>query len=161
MSAEAADRTGATQKRNTPTPYWAFFPKDEGAFWHFLDRHRVDGETSHRRTHTSSGAEESRLRRRYKAHVRREHLLSASPPMTRTRTVFYVVHRTPEQPYPLHSGPAFRSLERARLEAHKLAQQGYGGWIMRLREVRQEHGPDDHWRIDHSMDEAILWLEQF
>jgi hypothetical protein len=81
--------------------------------------------------------------------------------MTRIRTVYYALHRTPEQPYPLHSGPPFPTLGRARLEARKLAQQGFCGWILRLREVLQEDWPDDHWLIDHSMDDAIGWIEPF
>jgi hypothetical protein len=81
--------------------------------------------------------------------------------MTRTRTVYYALHRKPEQPYPLYSGPPFPSLERARLEARTLARQGFCGWILRLREVRQENWPDDQWLIDHSVADAISWLEQF
>jgi hypothetical protein len=77
------------------------------------------------------------------------------------RTVYYALHCTPDQPYPLHSGAPFTSLERARLEARKLAQQGFCGRIMRLREVRQDDWPKDHWLIDHSVDDAIGWLEEF
>jgi hypothetical protein len=40
-------------------------------------------------------------------------------------------------------------------------KHGYGGWILRLREVRQENWPHDHWMIDHSVDDAIGWMEQF
>jgi len=82
-------------------------------------------------------------------------------PMTKTRTVYYVLHCKPDQPYPLHSGAPFPTLERARLECRKLIKQGYGGWILRLREVRQEDWPHDHWMIDHSVDDAIGWMEQF
>jgi hypothetical protein len=65
MSAEAADRLEATQKRNTPAPYWAFFTKEAGAFWHFGDRSREDVETPHAPpqhglTTTSYGEAESR-----------------------------------------------------------------------------------------------------
>ena len=81
--------------------------------------------------------------------------------MTITRTVYYALHCTPEQPYPLQSGAPFSSLERARLEARKLARQGYCGWIMRLRETREKHWPDDHWFIDHSAHDAIGWIEEF
>ena len=77
------------------------------------------------------------------------------------RTVYYVLHCTPDRPYPLHSGAPFTSLERARLESLKLAQQGYSGWILRLREVRQEAWPHDQWMIDHSVEDAIGWLEKF
>ena len=77
------------------------------------------------------------------------------------RTVYYALHCTPDQPYPLHSGAPFTSLERARLEARKLAQQGFCGRIMRLREVRQDDWPKDQWLIDHSVDDAIRWLEEF
>ena len=39
MSAAAIDRTGTTPtRRTTPTPYWAFFPTDNGAFWHVVVR---------------------------------------------------------------------------------------------------------------------------
>jgi hypothetical protein len=82
-------------------------------------------------------------------------------PMTKTRTVYYALYRKPDQPYPLHSGVPFPTLERARFEARKLVQQGYCGWIVRLREMRQEDWPDDQWMIDHSVDDAIGWMEQF
>jgi hypothetical protein len=78
-----------------------------------------------------------------------------------TRTVYYVVHRKPDQSYPLHSGAPFLSLERARLECLKLVKQGYCGWILRLRETRHADWPNDHWMIDHSFDDAIGWIEQF
>ena len=81
--------------------------------------------------------------------------------MTITRTAYYALHATPEQPYPLHSGAPLTNMLAARLEARKLARQGYGGWIIRVQEMRQADWPDDHWMIDHSADEAILWLEQF
>jgi hypothetical protein len=81
--------------------------------------------------------------------------------MDRTRTVYYALHCTPAQPYPLYSGPPFASLERARLEARKLAQQGYCGWILRVRETGQGYGPDEQWRIDHSVEDAIGWIEAF
>ena len=83
------------------------------------------------------------------------------PRMKITRTAYYALHATPEQPYPLHSGAPFTNMLAARLEARKLAQQGYCGWIMSLRETRQEHWPADHWLIDHSRDNTIDWLEQF
>jgi hypothetical protein len=81
--------------------------------------------------------------------------------MKNIRTVYYALHCKPDQPYPLHSGSPFMSLERARFEARKLTQQGFCGWIMRLYEVRQEDWPNDHWLIDHRVDDAIAWLEQF
>ena len=43
----------------------------------------------------------------------------------------------------------------------KLAQQGYCGWILRLRETREDHWPDDRWLVDHSVDDTIGWVEQF
>jgi hypothetical protein len=55
----------------------------------------------------------------------------------------------------------FKTLYGAQQEASKLAQQGYCGWILRLCEIRHEDWPDDHWQIDHSVDDAIAWLEQF
>jgi hypothetical protein len=75
--------------------------------------------------------------------------------------VYYVLHCTPDRPYPLHSGAPFPTLERARLECRKLVKQGYSGWILRLREVRQEAWPKDQWLIDHSVEDAIGWMEQF
>ena len=78
-----------------------------------------------------------------------------------TRTLYYVLRAKPPQPYPLHSGRAFTTFEAARLQAQQLSKQGYYGWILRMQEVRQEDWPDDHWRIDHSTDAAIVWLEQF
>jgi hypothetical protein len=81
--------------------------------------------------------------------------------MKNTRTVYYVLHCKPEQPYPLHSGSPFPNILAAKLEARKLAQQGFCGRILRLYEMRQEDWPNDHWLIDHSVDDAITWLEQF
>ena len=82
-------------------------------------------------------------------------------PMSITRTVYYALHRKPDQPFPLHSGAPFTTLDSARIEARKLAQQGYCGWILRLRETREAAWPNDHWLIDHSVDDAIRWIEQF
>jgi len=81
--------------------------------------------------------------------------------MKRTRTRYSTLHAIPEQPYPLHSGAPFTTMLAARLEARKLAQKGYGGWIIRVQEMRQEDWPDDHWMIDHSVEQAIVWLEPF
>jgi hypothetical protein len=81
--------------------------------------------------------------------------------MKLTRTAYYAMHATPWQRYPLLSGAPFRSVERAQREARTLVEQGYCGWIVRLHEMQQEDWPDDQWRIDHSVDEAILWLEPF
>ena len=78
-----------------------------------------------------------------------------------TRTLYYVLRAKPPQRYPLHSGRALKTFEAARLQAYKLSQQGYSGWILRVQEVRQEDWPDNHWRIDHSRDEAIAWLAPF
>jgi len=78
-----------------------------------------------------------------------------------TRTLYYVLRAKAPQRYPLHSGRALTTFEAARLQAQQLAQQGYSGWILRLQEVRQEDWPDNHWRIDHSSDDAIAWLAPF
>jgi len=61
----------------------------------------------------------------------RLHTYPSHDSMYRTCTVSYALHCTPHQPYPLHAGPPFPTLERTRLEARKLAQHGYGGWMMR------------------------------
>jgi hypothetical protein len=46
MSSEAIARTDVTHTRRTdPTPYWVFFPADDGAFWHFVARSQEDGQT--------------------------------------------------------------------------------------------------------------------
>jgi hypothetical protein len=45
MSSEAPDLDVAIRPRNTPAPYWAFFTKEETAFWHFVDRRREDIQT--------------------------------------------------------------------------------------------------------------------
>ncbi len=43
MSSEAADLTVALRKRHSnATRYWAFFTKEEAAFWNFVDRGRED-----------------------------------------------------------------------------------------------------------------------
>ncbi len=78
-----------------------------------------------------------------------------------TRTLYYVLRAKPPQRSPLHLGRALKTFEAARLQAYKLSQQGYSGWILRVQEVRQEDWPDDHWRIDHSRDETIAWLAPF
>jgi len=78
-----------------------------------------------------------------------------------TRTLYYVLRAKPPQRYPLHSGRALKTFEAARMQAQQLSQQGYYGWILRVQEVRQEDWPDDHWRIDHSSDEALAWLAPF
>jgi hypothetical protein len=78
-----------------------------------------------------------------------------------TRTLYYVLHGKPSQLYPLYSGRALTTFEAARMRAQQLSKQGYYGWILRVQEMRQEDWPEDHWRIDHSSDEAIAWLAQF
>jgi hypothetical protein len=45
MSSEAVDRPVATRKRHNAVQYWAFFTKEEAAFWHFVDRSREDIQT--------------------------------------------------------------------------------------------------------------------
>ncbi len=45
MSSEAPDLAVALRTRNTPAPYWAFFTKEEAAFWNFVDRSREDCQT--------------------------------------------------------------------------------------------------------------------
>ncbi len=45
MSSEAAERPVATRKRHNAGQYWAFFPKEDVAFWHFSDRSREDGQS--------------------------------------------------------------------------------------------------------------------
>jgi hypothetical protein len=45
MSSEATNLTVATGKQHTPAPYWAFFPKEDAAFWHFVDRSRAHVQT--------------------------------------------------------------------------------------------------------------------
>src|SRR5438445_2368455 len=68
--------------------------------------------------------------------------------LSETNTIgYYVLRAKPPQRYPLHSGRALKTFEAARLQAYKLSQQGYSGWILRVQEVRQEDWPDDHWRI--------------
>jgi hypothetical protein len=42
MSSEAADLTVATRQRNNPAQYWAFFTKEDSAFWNFVDCRRED-----------------------------------------------------------------------------------------------------------------------
>jgi|RhiMetdeSRZDD1v2_1073273.scaffolds.fasta_scaffold89883_2 hypothetical protein len=37
MSSETAGLTVATQKRNNSVQYWAFFTKEDSAFWNFVD----------------------------------------------------------------------------------------------------------------------------
>jgi hypothetical protein len=37
MSSETTSLTVATQKRNSPAKYWAFFTKEDSAFWNFVD----------------------------------------------------------------------------------------------------------------------------
>ena len=37
MSSATVNFTIATQKRNNPAEYWAFFTKEDSAFWNFVD----------------------------------------------------------------------------------------------------------------------------
>ena len=37
MSSATVNFTVATQKRNNPAKYWAFFTKEDSAFWNFVD----------------------------------------------------------------------------------------------------------------------------
>ena len=78
-----------------------------------------------------------------------------------TRTVYYVAHGRPPQRYPLCSGHPFTTFEAARTHAQLLSQQGYAGWIMRVREMHQEDWPEEQWLIDHSAEEPIVWMYPF
>jgi len=40
MSSETIPLTVATQKRHNSATYWAFFTKEDSAFWNFVDRSR-------------------------------------------------------------------------------------------------------------------------
>ena len=40
MSSETITLTVATQKRHNSAKYWAFFTKEDSAFWNFVDRSR-------------------------------------------------------------------------------------------------------------------------
>ena len=40
MSSATVNLTVATQKRNNPAKYWAFFTKEDSAFWNFVDGSR-------------------------------------------------------------------------------------------------------------------------
>jgi hypothetical protein len=75
--------------------------------------------------------------------------------MKTTRIVYDVLYGPSPQRHPLSPGSPFTSLWAAQCEARKLAQRGYYGWIIRLREVRQEDWPEDQWLIDHSVDETM------
>jgi hypothetical protein len=89
-------------------------------------------------------------------------LLTRNPTrMHCTRTVYYVVHGKPPQRYPLRSGHPFRTFEAARMHAHRLSRRGYAGWIMRVREWRQEDWPAEQWLIDHGAEEPIVWIQPF
>ena len=101
------------------------------------------------------------LRLLYKRLVRLETLLLSIRCMKTTRIVYYAMHHKPDQPYPLYSGAPFLTFWAAQLEAHKLARQGYSGWIMRIRETREEDWPHDQWLIDHSVEDAITRLAPF
>jgi hypothetical protein len=45
MSSEATNLPVTTQKQHTPAQYWAFFPTEASACWHFVDRGREDVQT--------------------------------------------------------------------------------------------------------------------
>ena len=67
MSSEATDRPVTTRKRHNAVQYWAFFPKEDAAFWYFGARSREDGQSQesspqHTRTPIAPGAEQSRPR---------------------------------------------------------------------------------------------------
>ena len=40
MSSATVNLAVATQKRNNPAKYWAFFTKEDSAFWNFVDGSR-------------------------------------------------------------------------------------------------------------------------
>ena len=89
-------------------------------------------------------------------------LLTRNPlQMSRTRTVYYAMHGKPPQLYPLCSGRPFTTFEAARMHAQLLSRQGYAGWIMRVREMRQEDWPEEQWLIDHGDEEPIVWMTPF
>ena len=89
-------------------------------------------------------------------------LLTRNPSLRHcTRTVYYVVHGTPRQPSPLHSGQPLGTVAAAQLHAKLLAQQGYAGWIMRVQEYRQEDWPAEQWLIDHGQAEPIVGMYPF
>lgn len=89
-------------------------------------------------------------------------LLTRNPSLRHcTRTVYSVVHGTPAQRSPLGSGRPLRTFEVAQLHAKLLTQQGYTGWILRLREFRQEDWPAEQWLIDHEQEEPIVWTQPF
>jgi hypothetical protein len=89
-------------------------------------------------------------------------LLTRNPSLRHcTRTMYYVVHGTPAQRFPLRSSRPFGTFEAAQLHAKRLAQHGSSGWILRLREVRQEDWPAEQWLIDHEQAEPIVWLQPF
>src|ERR1043166_2716961 len=56
-----------------------------------------------------------------------------------TRTMYYVVHGTPAQRFPLRSSRPFGTFEAAQLHAKRLAQHGSSGWILE----------DDRHRLRH------------
>jgi hypothetical protein len=89
-------------------------------------------------------------------------LLTRNPTLRHcTRTVYYVVHGTPPQRYPLRSGRPCGTFEAAQLHAKHLAQQGYAGWIMRVQEYRQEDWPAEQWLIDHDQEEPLVGMHPF
>ena len=81
--------------------------------------------------------------------------------MHRTRTVYYAAYGTPPQLYPLRSGRPFPTFEAARMHAQILSRQGYAGWIMRVRAMRQEDWPAEQWLIDHGDEEPVVWMQPF
>jgi hypothetical protein len=78
-----------------------------------------------------------------------------------TRTMYDAAHGTPPQLYPLHLGRPLTTFEAVRLHAQLLSRQGYAGWSMRVRAMRQEDWPAEQWRIDHSAEEPIVWMTPF
>jgi hypothetical protein len=89
-------------------------------------------------------------------------LLTRNPTLRHcTRTVYYVVHGTSPQRYPLCSGRPFGTVEAAQLHAKLLAKQGYVGWILRVHEFRQEDWPAEQWLIDHGQEEPIVGMHPF
>jgi hypothetical protein len=92
MSSEVTNLAVAMRKMHNPEKYWAFFTKEEGAFWNFVDRSREDLKTQasapqHTVTTGETGSPDTaKISTEVLACMAQEHIVSGSPASSSTNT---------------------------------------------------------------------------